>query len=204
MDNARAEAKERLTLGFWIVLLGLSCGLVSMVLPFQTRELEEGSAALVIETWSTALVFLACLGGCGALAYWGWEHQRGLMWPIAVIGLLLAMVGVGQATETGEGIEPAVGSWVALGAGLLLIMGGTLMTVVLRRIRTEGRIEAKAKAFSNADSLPAPMLALPPEGWYTDPKDDTRSRWWDGAKWTDATRRSAGTELAVEMPPAAN
>lgn len=201
-ENASTEAKERLTLGFWIVLLGLGCGLVSMVLPFQSRTLD-GDSALVIETWSTTLVFVLAFGACGALAFWGWERQRGVMWPIAVVGALLALVGIGQATETGEGIEPAIGAWVALGAGLLLIMGGTLMTVVLRRIRTEGRIEAKARAFSNADSLPAPMTALPPEGWYPDPQDGARSRWWDGAKWTDATRHATGTETAIEMPPPA-
>ena len=29
-----------------------------------------------------------------------------------------------------------------------------------------------------------------PAGWYTDPEDGTRSRWWDGLAWTQARSRS--------------
>lgn len=29
-----------------------------------------------------------------------------------------------------------------------------------------------------------------PAGWYPDPSDPSRSRYWDGRKWTDRTRRS--------------
>jgi len=27
-------------------------------------------------------------------------------------------------------------------------------------------------------------------GWYVDPQDETRRRWWDGFAWTDASRQS--------------
>src|SRR3954449_4043646 len=29
---------------------------------------------------------------------------------------------------------------------------------------------------------------LPPPGWYTDPGDSSRNRWWDGLRWQAATR----------------
>jgi uncharacterized protein YbjQ (UPF0145 family) len=32
---------------------------------------------------------------------------------------------------------------------------------------------------------------LPPAGWYPDPADPARQRWWNGAAWTDQTTPSA-------------
>lgn len=31
------------------------------------------------------------------------------------------------------------------------------------------------------------MSDLPPAGWYPDPSDETRQRYWDGETWTDHT-----------------
>lgn len=31
----------------------------------------------------------------------------------------------------------------------------------------------------------APPPAISPPGWYIDPDDGTRDRYWDGARWTD-------------------
>lgn len=33
---------------------------------------------------------------------------------------------------------------------------------------------------------------LPPAGWYADPDDAHRWRWWEGRRWTDNTRPGAG------------
>lgn len=41
---------------------------------------------------------------------------------------------------------------------------------------------------------------LPAEGWYTDPVDGTRERWWDGEKWSEETRLSAPPPPAY-IPP---
>jgi hypothetical protein len=31
------------------------------------------------------------------------------------------------------------------------------------------------------------VSSSPPEGWYPDPENRTRMRWWDGTDWTDHT-----------------
>lgn len=38
---------------------------------------------------------------------------------------------------------------------------------------------------------------LPPAGWFLDPNDATRERWWNGSSWTDHFRASA----AATVPP---
>jgi uncharacterized protein YbjQ (UPF0145 family) len=46
--------------------------------------------------------------------------------------------------------------------------------------------------------------AQPPAGWYSDPHDPTRLRWWDGAAWTDQTQASITEQAPGEVgaPPA--
>ena len=38
-----------------------------------------------------------------------------------------------------------------------------------------------------------------PAGWYPDPQDPSRERYWDGTAWTEATQLAAGT--APPPPP---
>lgn len=49
---------------------------------------------------------------------------------------------------------------------------------------------------------------MPQEGWYYDPHDNRRYRWWDGTGWSDQTRPTGGDEGASgptrgPAPPAA-
>ncbi|MEZ5115258.1 MAG: heavy metal-binding domain-containing protein [Candidatus Nanopelagicales bacterium] len=41
--------------------------------------------------------------------------------------------------------------------------------------------------------------ANPPAGWYPDPHDPTRLRWWDGAQWTDQTQASISEQQPGEI-----
>jgi hypothetical protein len=45
-----------------------------------------------------------------------------------------------------------------------------------------------------------------PAGWYPDPADPARSRWWDGAQWTQRTQDAALTTPtpAPPVPPVGN
>ena len=40
----------------------------------------------------------------------------------------------------------------------------------------------------------SPTAAPPPPGWYPDPQDATRWRYWDGYRWTEHTSGSSGGE----------
>lgn len=44
------------------------------------------------------------------------------------------------------------------------------------------------------------MNAHPP-GWYTDPTDQNRARWWDGNDWTDHTRAPEWGETLPRLAP---
>lgn len=53
---------------------------------------------------------------------------------------------------------------------------------------------------------PRPSADLPPPNWYPDPHHPSRSRYWDGTRWTEHTHPLAGPTAAPTyrplMPPA--
>ncbi|MFE1663323.1 DUF805 domain-containing protein [Microbacterium sp. P02] len=42
--------------------------------------------------------------------------------------------------------------------------------------------------------------ASPPAGWYPDPQDDHRERWWNGLAWTASTRAPEPDAIAALTP----
>lgn len=63
--------------------------------------------------------------------------------------------------------------WVAVGTNRRDELVGLLERLVPA---ARARAEASASAYAG--------LALPPAGWYDDPHDPDRIRWWDGQAWT--------------------
>jgi hypothetical protein len=43
-------------------------------------------------------------------------------------------------------------------------------------------------------------MALGGEGWYADPQDARRLRWWDGTAWTAHTHDGVGSTAAHHSP----
>ena len=73
--------------------------------------------------------------------------------------------------------------WVAVGTNRRDELLG-----VLRSAATDARARKAAAAAAYAGR------ALPPAGWYPDPWDPARTRWWDGEEWTGYAASRAGVD----------
>lgn len=199
MDQSeiRAAARERLTLGWWLTMIGAAVGFVAVFIPARSGEFITEES--VIESGPLAaltLLPIVLAGGIG-IALWCW--LRGIAWPNIVVGLWVLLVGVILAVPGDDDSTAEAGSWLLVFAGALIFVGGILMTMGVRRARIELAVLERVGT-RGSDTLPAPVAALPPEGWYPDPRDAAKSRWWDGSRWTDATRHGA-SEPATMPPP---
>jgi Domain of unknown function (DUF4328)/Protein of unknown function (DUF2510) len=48
---------------------------------------------------------------------------------------------------------------------------------------------------------PGPSAGLPPPNWYPDPQDPSRSRYWDGTRWTEHTHALGAPTVAPTYRP---
>ncbi len=73
----------------------------------------------------------------------------------------------------GDSVRAALGRIAVAGVGMLILIGGVALLIIgiVRRGRVR-RIVA-----------PAGQPMLPPPGWYPDPGQPGRSRYWDGIRW---------------------
>jgi hypothetical protein len=64
-------------------------------------------------------------------------------------------------------------------------------------------LEAAERELGRKAQDPAALSqGLPPAGWYTDPQDEARLRYWDGEAWTDWTHDQRGLANNEPSEPA--
>lgn len=126
------------------------------------------------------------------------------------MGLLVAVMWlVGAAFVISK---PRASMWVFAIAGVFALLGGSsgfsdlyiwgVVSFIFALMSWRGSIEkereeAENQARYHADVQAAatrlvpqpeptvPPPALPPAGWYADPTERDRLRWWDGERWTE-------------------
>lgn len=70
--------------------------------------------------------------------------------------------------------------------------GGLFGRGTRKRLLQEAQLQATYaldKQLGQQQTAPPP--ALPPAGWYPDPDESSRQRWWDGSKWTEHRSETA-------------
>jgi len=84
-----------------------------------------------------------------------------------------------QTTAESIALEFIIG-----GIGFLLVLIGVTLLIVggVRRGRAN---RAAVPAWSAGGAWPGAAPGSPPPGWYGDPSQAGRQRWWDGARWTE-------------------
>lgn len=125
----------------------------------------------------------------------GFLEGPALFFGIVAIGLLPLLLGIWALVDAAS--RPTW-AWDAIGSSktlyVVLIVGGffvvgivSIATSIVYLVATRPRLEA-AMAAAHASSGPARAWNLPPPGWYQDPGDSARLRWWDGTAWTEHRR----------------
>lgn len=109
-----------------------------------------------------------------------------LWWALVLLSGLAISV-AGAATADGETVRDFIDA-------LLLESPGYVLDVALYAL-TLRMVSAIGRAYDRSVSEWALEHPTVPAGWYPDPSQDTRERYWDGAAWSDATREVVGPRI---------
>ena len=180
--------------GLYIAIAGGVVGLLAMVLPF-TAAIGPVPAASYWQSYTRYdVIVAAALAAIIALALIELATPR----PGYTIALVMLCGGVFDvfAFPIIEPFDVDLGSGVPMGfvAGVLCLTAALI--VMFARFDDEGdeeTVTATATAIYDdepeTDRQPMPVAdRMPPAGWYQDPLAPDRRRYWDGERWTDATR----------------
>jgi len=101
----------------------------------------------------------------------------------------------------GGGIGAAIGSAKGGRAGEGFLLGlflGVIGWIIVALMSPTPQVEAQRVAAVQAQlqrlggEVPPPSSGAasarptgPPAGWYQDPSDSSKNRWWDGTRWTE-------------------
>jgi hypothetical protein len=100
----------------------------------------------------------------------------------------------GSANYTGLG----VGFTLATGATVVMSVGGLLALVGYRQYPRSSASATQTMtltAAADAAAQNAPSVhAMPPPGWYADPSQGGRERYWDGERWTVNVRPGTASD----------
>jgi hypothetical protein len=103
-------------------------------------------------------------------------------WAICAISCALIFRSKNRST--------AKGALLGAGLGLIGILIAACLSTrpALQRERVSfTRNTASGPTPAYAVSMPPPPIADPTPGWYSDPDDATRVRYWEGGAWTSYT-----------------
>jgi uncharacterized membrane protein (UPF0136 family) len=112
---------------------------------------------------------------------------------LAVIGVLVTIVDLADIEGMAPGGEAAFGDAVSASWGIyvaLIASLSLLAAMIVSLVQSRGGAPAQAIGIGGAPGgafsphAPAAAAAVA-AGWYADPKEERRLRYWDGAAWTD-------------------
>ncbi len=109
----------------------------------------------------------------------------GLMWPGGAFGDFGTNDALRVSVQAG-GVFGVLIALLGAGGGIMAMRAPAGHAHLVRPSPPEPAASPPRGKAKKGPSSPEPTT-LPPAGWYDDPRDEARLRYWDGTTWTDHT-----------------